>query len=215
MLPLEEKRESHKKQKYHCANPNCNRVFSRPKIIKYYVCPTCQTLVNAAEENEQLMQVPLSPQKHVKHAKPEITKKVIKPDIATTVGFSHENQLPEAEVLKAPEEKPEINKNLNLEQDQTPEQKTESSKILVASEQTQSPQPKPIAVIPTQPSSEETKTVSPSSSDCQYSFGYLSQREKGEGIPDSCIECPRSLSCMLSEYYKKEEIKEIKKWYSF
>ena len=184
MLPLEEKRESHKKQKYHCANPNCNRVFSRPKIIKYYVCPTCQTLVNAAEENEQLMQVPLSPQKHVKHAKPEITKKVIKPDIATTVGFSHENQLPEAEVLKAPEEKPEINKNLNLEQDKTPEQKTESSKILVASEQTQSPQPKPIAVIPTQPSSEETKTVSPSSSDCQYSFGYLSQREKGEGIPD-------------------------------
>ena len=38
---------------YSCPNPSCNRVFSRPKIIKYYVCPTCQTLVkmDTAEGN--------------------------------------------------------------------------------------------------------------------------------------------------------------------
>lgn len=61
----------------------------------------------------------------------------------------------------------------------------------------------------------ETKTAS-SQSVCQYGFGYLSQREKGEGIPDTCIECPKSLSCMLSEYYKTQEsVKEIKKWYKF
>jgi DNA-directed RNA polymerase subunit RPC12/RpoP len=31
--------------RYQCANPNCGKAFSKPKIIKYYVCPTCQTLV--------------------------------------------------------------------------------------------------------------------------------------------------------------------------
>ncbi len=32
--------------RYCCPNPNCNRVFSRPKIIRYYVCPSCQSLIN-------------------------------------------------------------------------------------------------------------------------------------------------------------------------
>ena len=40
-----EKEEQGQKEKYCCPNPNCNRVFSRPKLIKYYVCPNCQTLV--------------------------------------------------------------------------------------------------------------------------------------------------------------------------
>ncbi len=34
------------KESYCCPNPNCGKVFSRPKIIKYYVCPTCQTLLD-------------------------------------------------------------------------------------------------------------------------------------------------------------------------
>ena len=42
-----QKREEEQKNKesYTCPNPNCNSVFYRPKIIKHYVCPTCQTLV--------------------------------------------------------------------------------------------------------------------------------------------------------------------------
>ena len=43
----------HKGHKYLCSNPNCKKVFSRPKIIKYQVCPTCQTLVNMAEAEKQ------------------------------------------------------------------------------------------------------------------------------------------------------------------
>ena len=44
MAPIEKK---HKKLKdYCCSNPNCNSVFSQPKIIKYYVCPKCQSLVD-------------------------------------------------------------------------------------------------------------------------------------------------------------------------
>jgi len=47
----EEKQEQ--KESYRCPNPNCHSVFLRPKIIKYYVCPTCQTLVkmDTAEGN--------------------------------------------------------------------------------------------------------------------------------------------------------------------
>ena len=30
---------------YCCSNPNCKSVFSQPKIIKYYVCPSCQSVV--------------------------------------------------------------------------------------------------------------------------------------------------------------------------
>jgi len=49
---------------------------------------------------------------------------------------------------------------------------------------------------------------------CQHYFGYLGQREKGEGIPSSCVECAKSLDCMLAEYYKsKETVEEIRKWY--
>ena len=60
----------------------------------------------------------------------------------------------------------------------------------------------------------DTSKSSSSPTGCQYGFGYLRQREKGEVIPDSCIECEKSLDCMLSEYYKAEKsVREIKKWY--
>ena len=35
-----------KTSRYCCSNPNCHKVFSKPKIIKYYVCPSCQTLID-------------------------------------------------------------------------------------------------------------------------------------------------------------------------
>jgi hypothetical protein len=34
-----------KNEEYCCSNPNCKSVFSQPKILKYYVCPSCQTVV--------------------------------------------------------------------------------------------------------------------------------------------------------------------------
>jgi hypothetical protein len=33
--------------------------------------------------------------------------------------------------------------------------------------------------------------------DCHYRFGYLSEREKKECIPDECICCKDILECML------------------
>lgn len=186
-----------KKQRYCCSNPNCNRVFSRPKVIKYYVCPTCQTLVNMNEaEDEREIQVALAAQKLVKRRKSKIIA-ADKTQGLGAIGIETEGSQPTQEEPCAPEEK------------------REESEKLIALEQVQVPQQNTVALASTQQvGAVETKTVSPSSSGCQYGFGYLSQRGKGEGIPDTCIECPKSLNCMLSEYYKKEEsVKEIKKWY--
>jgi multidrug efflux pump subunit AcrA (membrane-fusion protein) len=52
-----------------------------------------------------------------------------------------------------------------------------------------------------------------SNSGCKYYFGYLCEREKGEVIPSACLECPKSLDCMLTRYRSKESVAEIKKWY--
>lgn len=49
---------------------------------------------------------------------------------------------------------------------------------------------------------------------CQYWFGYLGQRENGEVIPAGCVECEKSIECMLRrESYSTKAIKEIKKWW--
>lgn len=95
-------------------------------------------------------------------------------------------------------------------------EKTKASERAPMFEKVHVPEPKKMEPASNQDRTAETKTVSSSSSSCQYSYGYLGQREKGEGIPETCIECAKILDCMLSEYYKKEEsVKEIKKWYSF
>lgn len=50
---------------------------------------------------------------------------------------------------------------------------------------------------------------------CKYYFGYLQNREKGEGIPETCVECPKSIDCMLSNLNQSETaVSEIKKWYN-
>jgi len=70
-------------------------------------------------------------------------------------------------------------------------------------------------------SDEQQKTVKDQASQssdfrCSYYFGYLSQRNKEEVIPETCFGCLKSIECMMSEYNKpKETVEEIKKWYSF
>jgi len=54
-----------------------------------------------------------------------------------------------------------------------------------------------------------------SESGCKYYFGYLCERDKGEEIPVACLECPKSLDCMLNNYKSRESVAEIKKWYPF
>jgi hypothetical protein len=55
---------------------------------------------------------------------------------------------------------------------------------------------------------EETKL------DCPHWFGYLKQKEDGEGIPPECIECEKAIECLLGKSpYSTKAVKEIKKWF--
>ena len=57
---------------------------------------------------------------------------------------------------------------------------------------------------------------STSNNGCGFYFGYLSERDKGEAISTACVECPKSIDCMLSKVHKSNDsVKEIKKWYHF
>jgi DNA-directed RNA polymerase subunit RPC12/RpoP len=52
------------------------------------------------------------------------------------------------------------------------------------------------------------------SAGCQYWFGYLSQKDKDESVPQDCVECEKVLDCMLRQYNgSPSAVNEIKKWY--
>ena len=123
---------------YCCSNPNCKSVFSKPKIIKYYVCPSCQTLV----------------------------------EMTTTEG----------KIVKT--RKPKSKRRKKTEKRETRRTNT---------------------ILTEQPITSEETANRKSISGCQYYFGYLGQREKGKGIPNSCLDCAKSLDCMLYDYYKSKE----------
>jgi len=165
MPKTEEEKQKHK-ESYCCPNPNCKSVFSRPKIIKYYVCPTCQTLVKT--------DTAIGNTKKEKHRPTEEDIKRL-----------------DAELLEA--ERKETEKR----------------------QQVKSKAPKPIEPSQTEQLVASAEDESKSNdSGCTHYFGYLGEREKGEEIPAECLECPKSLDCMLGDYYKsKESVAEIKKWY--
>ena len=143
---------------YCCSNPNCKSVFSKPKIIKYYVCPSCQTLV----------------------------------EMTTTEGKIVKTRKPKSKRRKKTE-KPKL-----TEKRETRRTNTILTEQPITSEETiDTPTEQPIT-------SEETANRK-SISGCQYYFGYLGQREKGKGIPNSCLDCAKSLDCMLYDYYKSKE----------
>ncbi len=186
----------HKGHKYLCSNPNCRKVFSRPKIIKYQVCPACQTLVDIVEtKNKDKILTSFASKKSLKLKK----KKKVK--TGNSEGLTLEAQPASVE---PPPEEPLV-----------PEKKPEGSEETSSFVQVQMPQQGKVEMPPVQ----QTKTLEgenfSKSLKCQYGFGYLYQRKKGEDIPDTCIECPKLLNCMLSDQCEKEEsVAEIMKWYT-
>lgn len=196
-LPQTDKHMKHSGQKYLCSNPNCRRVFSRPKVIKYYVCPTCQTLVDVTETEDQI------------HIKVTSTAEELVTRRNSKIGEPEKTKELEAIDMQA------VMAQQTLEELCPPmKEKTKVSEKTVMLGKVRVPEPKKEEPCSDQGQTSETKTVSPTSSSCQYGYGYLSQREKGEGIPETCIECAKILNCMLSKYYTSgESVKEIKKWY--
>jgi hypothetical protein len=49
---------------------------------------------------------------------------------------------------------------------------------------------------------------------CQYWFGFLSQKDKTDAIPQECVECKKVMDCMLNQCCDSTRaVSEIKKWY--
>lgn len=164
--------------------------------------------------------------------KPEVAKtEEIKPK--STVGTTNQSQNLESSVVETKavsSPKPEEPKKMQLE-GVKPKLAEPKATIQQIEEQVKTAEPKttiqPKAIsqpnigqqkIETknivQPSAKNKTDSTSSNKTCQYYFGYLGQREKGEVIPSSCVECAKSLDCMLAEYYKsKETVEEIRKWY--
>ena len=153
--------EKRQVRRYCCSNPNCKTFFSRPKIIKYDLCPTCQTVVEMTTIEGQIVKA--------------------------------EEQVPRKKSVKKKTERKEVEKLKQFQsQEPTPMETARSGQLTIS----------------------EEEVDAPSDSRCKHYFGYLGQREKGEGIPDTCLECLKSLDCMLSDYNKSTKtVEEIKKWY--
>jgi hypothetical protein len=115
-----------------------------------------------------------------------------------------------AERLEAERKERERKEAQKLEAQRLDAERKEAEKL----QQIKSHAPKPIEPAQTKQPVASKEAVSLSSdSGCKHYFGYLGQRDKGEEIPAACLECPKSLDCMLQKYKSKESVAEIKKWY--
>jgi hypothetical protein len=49
---------------------------------------------------------------------------------------------------------------------------------------------------------------------CQHWFGFLSQKDNKDTVPQECVECDKVLECMLSQHQNSASaVSQIKKWY--
>ncbi len=193
MQPLD---ESKKLRRYCCSNPKCNKVFSKPKIIKYYVCPSCQTLVDLDSENfhPPILEKPVFEEKQVRKQEELLPSKNQEPEAKELIPNEPVTTSNESISFK----KPEVNAELEPTKPAQKEQFNAIEYILGKKLQ-----------------NEVDGKVQSSDSQCQYFFGYLSEKNKGKGVPEACFACPKSIECMLSQHSKsKESLEEIKKWYS-
>jgi len=214
---------------YLCPNQECKKVFQKPVELKdlsesparvYRACPHCGTnlesvLASSIEKKPKLeANAPLLQEKT--EMKIEHSASILKDYLNTHRNLTKESHpfvgQGNRDHRKIETGKPEIAEQLESSHKKSSKPACEQTIML---EHVRPSQGKNTEMTPAQDRTLEIGTIFPTSSGCQYGYGYLSQREKGEGIPSACVECPKSLDCMLAEYYKKGgSVKEIKKWYS-
>jgi hypothetical protein len=173
------------KEKHSCSNPNCGKIFSRPKVIKYYVCPSCQTLIDISTQKIPDHVTPTK--KSIGQAKKQEPKSELTP-----------NQLVSNDEMVQSKEKL-IDESLDLKLEFITECEPIDTSYLEKKVQ--------LAV-------EGRKVLSELNFQCSHYFGFLSEKKEGQEIPETCFECPKSVECLLSRCTKSEEsIQEIKQWY--
>ena len=188
--------EEKKQKNYCCSNPNCLNVFSEPIEIKYYACPECKTQIDLD------------------------TKEISVPKIYAEKTTLIEDQRQEANSQIEKQEKP--SKPVIPEQDKRSLPVSDPIEVNYFSSKDPEPQEptllQRLEAMVEQKNKDATKQNDPSPTDsgCLHYFGYLHQRQKGEAMPETCIVCPKSIDCLMSNSDNStESLKEIKKWYSF
>jgi hypothetical protein len=185
------------------------------------VCPTCQTMVDLTFDNSQLLarEKPVLEKKQVTLRKQKESKqdKNQEPKAITSQQATTNNELPNNELTSV--EKPEVKEILETVE---PAQMEEPNIVEVTLNKKSGimgsdyDMPFSLGLGDEHPETVKEQTGQSSDVQCPYYFGYLSQRNKEEEIPETCFGCFKSIECMMSEYNKtKETVEEIKKWYSF
>jgi hypothetical protein len=180
---------------YRCPNLGCKKIFRNPTKVKdlsetphriHYLCPECGT------DLEPFLKSDTSKE----------TTTEAKPKQPATPKPVYLNQKPEVQT--------------------TPQQSAPKPTYLEHNSETQPATPSQIQIKEPQPKQTD-QTLKPAitednskttkGSGCQYYFGYLGDRQKNEAIPETCLDCPNSIDCMLSKHELRDSVQEIKKWY--
>ena len=181
------------KGKHSCSNPNCGKIFSRPKVIKYYVCPSCQTLIDISTQRVPDHGAP------VKKSIERVRKQEPKSEPTLNQLVSND-EMPQSKNDEMPQSKENtVDETIDLKLEFITECEPIDTSSLEEKVQ--------LAV-------EGRKVLSELNFQCSHYFGFLSEKKEGQEIPETCFECPKSVECLLSRCTKSEEsIQEIKQWY--
>jgi hypothetical protein len=212
---------------YRCPNLECKKIFRTPAKVKdlsetppriHYSCPECGTDIepfltsDISKEiaTEAKIKQPVTPKPVYLKQKPEM--QTTPQQSAPKPTYLKQKSEPQPATPKPvylnqkPETQPTTPKPVYLKQKPEPQSATPSQI------QIKEPQPKQtVQTLKSDITGDNSKTAK--SPGCQYYFGYLGNRQKNESIPETCLDCPNSLDCMLSKHELRNSVQEIKKWY--
>jgi hypothetical protein len=184
---------------YRCPNQECKKIFQIPIEVKdlsltpprtYLACPECGANLD-----------------HFLGSITEKTPETMEKNILRRKDFEPKPIEKKNEVRRVASPNSSQNKVMILRERATatkPEVKPIEKKAEVARVEKPIQSQKPIPIVrdkpPTaEPIADRKKTGTTDNSGCEYFFGYLAKRNvKHEGIPIRCLECPRSVDCILS-----------------
>jgi hypothetical protein len=178
----------------HNSEPEIKRVEKKPQV----------------HSEPEIKRVEKKPQVH---SEPEIKRVEKKPQVHSEPEIKRVEKKPQVHSepeIKRVEKKPQVHSEPEIKRvEKKPQERRIDAPKLSQSQGSTSRERNLV----TKPITDQKKTNVTNNSGCKYYFGYLASRDKKEEIPDTCLECPKNLDCMLSKYKSKDTVVEISKWY--
>jgi len=178
------------KGKHSCSNPNCGKIFSRPKVIKYYVCPSCQTLIDISTQRIPDRGAPIKKsigrvRKQDPESEPTLNQLV--PNEKTAQ--SKENTTNETlDLKKDPESEPTLNQLVSNDETAQSKENAINETIDLKLEFITESEPIDTSSLEekVQLAVEGRKALSELNFQCSHYFGFLSEKKEGQEIPETC-----------------------------